>query len=449
MKIQIPKFKVPPLGRAVIEILLICALCFFCFWHYPELRGYMDLNPSPLLILGIAISLRYSFFQALSGQLLLTAISLSIKWQSGSFLDTDDLLQFQNLYTPILNLGLCLWLSLSKTEIQLKFSSLDREHQDLSEENQDLRHALDCRTETLDELSDRLSERGENWTALQEFGQQMLIPERSAQIEAMIKLCSHLLGTKDCAWYTATSSGELELEFGSTEQFPPECNTHIGLAALALQRGGLLTIADLDPRELGEEDLQLALGVWNAEQNFEGVLVAKEIPFARLHRENMRIIKISSHWFHLALKNAKRWSAMESASIWNPEDQCYNLFYLEQHIDQAFANCRRYGSTFALCQIKFQYQDGHLPSLHAIEAHLLRQFLRTGDIMAHDEKQNSWWIYLPSTPGSGAEIALDKLSQQLANFFQDSTLEPLAKFRVCEWQKGMEPIEMWAQCSLE
>lgn len=440
--------KPPALARSLAEITLLVGGAFFMLWHFASLRPWLELNPSPALILAIALSLRYAFLPALAGQLSLSALYLFLQWQKGHFLDLEDMLQFNHLYTPLLGLGLGVWLSISKMEILRRIEGLELAKQNLHLETQNLRHALDCRTETLDELADRLSERGENWSSLQEFGKQILNHDSQAQIRALLNLSSHLLGTKSCAWYKLENDQTLQLDQSLSSEFPPSLAAQFGIAALALQRESLITIAELEAHLVGPEPLQIALGLWNQNQSPLGVLVARDIPFARLHRENMRLLKSSGAWLSQGLYSSQIWQEMQSASIWNPYFQCYNLFYLEQLIDQAHANCRRYGGTFTLCHLKLHYQGGEASSQQMIEAHLLRQFLRSGDIMAKAEAPSEWWLYLPSTPASGAEIALGKLCQQIEQFFEASPLCPQTRFGICQWQAELKPQEIWQQCAL-
>lgn len=435
-----------PTSRAILEIILSIALLLgVSHFLFPKDWSLAGLNPSPVFILSLVFALRYSLAMSIVSSLLLSSIFFYLKWIQGNYLDLQEFFEIKNLYAPIISVAISsaiAWIQQDQNRIRENFKANTIEWQ---QELSSLRQALQSREDTLNELAGRISERGESWASLQDFGKNLWSKNPEHLRSALIYQATTLLGTKRIAWYE--KQGEiLQLiqHHSDSGELPQTLPLQTGIASIAFQSGQLVSVADPNI-ETQTDDLHLALGLLNKEGGREGVLVAFKVAFPRMHKENMRHLRIASSWYMDALENFREWTLLNQSAIWNPEQQSYNLFYLDQLVHQATANCVRYGGTYSLCCLRVSYQQGDTKVLRNIEAHLLRQFLRTGDILAKGDHESEWWIFLPSTPQIGAERAMEKLVESITLFFGNSELSPTWTWKTTAWIDEKNGAEIWAK----
>lgn len=189
----------------------------------------------------------------------------------------------------------------------------------------------------------------------------------------------------------------------------PECAAP---ALLETARREKQTVTARDyPREAQHGDCQIA-GVFEAGEQLYG-LSAGDIQFSIWHG---RLEKI----FHAILQQTRlayiRCTQERLLSDRQPIDSDLGLAgeaFLRQHVHKALLSQQRAGGVSALLFLRPATAMREDQRLLAIIASALRCLLRASDAKAYLHEARTFAVFMPNTPEIGAELARDKLLQEL------------------------------------
>lgn len=165
------------------------------------------------------------------------------------------------------------------------------------------------------------------------------------------------------------------------------------------------------PREAQNADCQIA-GVFHADERTYG-LSAGEIQFSVWHG---RLEKV----FHAILQQIRlahiRCAQERLLNDRQPIDSDLGLAgeaFLRQHVHKALLSQQRSGGVSALLFLRPVATMREDERLLTIIASALRCLLRASDAKAYLHEARTFAVFMPNTPESGAELARDKLLQEL------------------------------------
>ncbi|RME01957.1 MAG: diguanylate cyclase, partial [Calditrichaeota bacterium] len=415
------------LFSVTVLFLLLISVNIFLF---PEMPGYLGLNPHPYLIAILFVAGRFgrreSYLAAVIATLLL---ALYIVLENYPYISLD-LFRHSIFVAPALSFLLAAAFVGEMRHAGKKRESLllaDNTH--LQEENQRLKEQLEIIMQIKEELESRILGQQDTIHSLYQATKALETLEEKEFYQALPRLTARFTGATRVSLYVIDYPNDLircAARFGREAKPLPDENFPLsdGIFSLVLKQNKIVTIKDI----ANHPDF---LQIWEHSENksyvyapismgsvIVAILAIEEIPFLKLNLSTLRILALICELAVPALRNIIHVQDLENLVH---IDAVTSLPKYEAFIESAeieFQKAARYHLDFSLVLIEVDGLDhiaqqmGHKARVEAIKwfAHHLKSMHRTIDLVGMGEHPNEFFLALSVTNSDGMLEVIERIS---------------------------------------
>jgi polysaccharide biosynthesis protein PelD len=179
-----------------------------------------------------------------------------------------------------------------------------------------------------------------------------------------------------------------------------------------------LTAASLD--DLHAASLLMAAPLLGPHGTLLGCITVTALPFLRLTAASLDRLGLVADWGARALANARTHQETRARTIEDDLVGAYTYAYYERRLQEEETRADRYGRPLAVVVFRIQRFGAVAPErrieLGRVLSLVFSRTLRDVDIVCRYATEDSFAIILPETPPANAEVVVERLSREIANF---------------------------------
>ncbi len=396
---------------------------------FPDMPGFLGLNPHPYLLAVLLISGRFGLKEGLGSALLASVIlAVYVFLENQPYFSVGQLAQAAFLI-PVLSFFVT---ALIVGEMRGFNKSYERtllhENDTLKSENRRLKEQLEIVTAIKEELQDRIVDREETVHSLYKATRMLETLDEKGLYQGLARLVSRFTGANKASVYIVDYSRDVirrVAQFGWEDESlrKDEYSLKEGILGEVVEKNKMMTI-----KEISDDPKKLA--VWEKSPNrayvyvpiamgtvVVGLLTVDDIPFLKLNISTVRILSLIPEMAVPALKNIVKYQDLQDMVSVDPVTE---LLKYESFLDMAdieFKKAARYHLDFSLLLIEIQdlnYVEKHFGHDAKIDTlkwagQGLKGMLRNIDVLGVGEKEGVFWLALPVTNTEGVLAVINRI----------------------------------------
>ncbi len=398
---------------------------------FPDMPGFLGLNPHPYLLAVLLISGRFGLKEGLASALLASVILLIYIFLENTPYFSLHLLTQSVFFIPVLSFFVVALIVGEMRGFNKSFErTLLHENDTLKAENRQLKEQLEIVSAIKDELQNRIVNQEETVHSLYKATRMLETLDEAGLYHGLAQLVSRFTGANKASVYMIDYSRDVirrvaqfgwEKPSGQIEEY----SLKEGILGRVVQNNRMLTIKEIsdDPH---------ILSVWEHSPNrayvyvpismgtvVVGLLTVDDIPFLKLNISTVRILSLIPEMAVPALRNIVKYQNLQEMVSVDPVTE---LLKYESFLDMAdieFKKAVRYHLDFSMLLIDVQ-------DLHFIEKHFghdakidtlkwmangLKGMLRNIDVLGVGEKEGRFWLALPVTNTEGVLAVINRIKK--------------------------------------
>ncbi len=394
--------------------LMVGALLGVNLLFFPDDIGFFGISPHPFFIVVIAFALRHNWQESTTTTLLTVGLHQFLFWRSPLCLDTEQLFEGENIFQVATFLALGFVLSHKIQGLEEVSAFLRREVRRFREKADLQLRTLDAQKELTRYLESRLAGSTHTFGNIHRISGFFQSHEPEQMLRGFFEVLS-LLKVEESGWYPVEGGGVARLAMSSSEQhsLPATVRLDRGVVARALAEREIVWQETDD-----EKDPVFCAVPFQRDDKLVGLFCITRISFLAFNRETVSILRIMLQWLAQTWDHADRWNEREAQVLFRSDADVYSYSYLNTLLDRAIADSRRYKTGFSLVRLEFLASPGwRAQESRTVSQVLIRQLLRTGDLLCEGDREEERILFLPHTNMEGAEICAEKVVEALSSFF--------------------------------
>ncbi len=396
---------------------------------FPEMPGFLGLNPHPYLLVVLLISGRFGLKEGLiSAFLAMVILALYVFLENQPYFSLSLLAQSLFLI-PVFSFFITAVIIGEMRGFNKSYErGLRNENSDLKAENGRLKEQLEIVTAIKEELESRIVSQEETVHSLYKATQTLETLNEMDFYKALARLASRFTGANKASVYMIDYSHNVirrMAEFGwdSKPDKPKDFPLYEGILGKVIQQNRLFTI-----KEISDNPKDLA--VWEKSPNrayvyvpismgpvIVGVLTVDDIPFLKLNLSTVRILSLIPELAVPALKNIIKYQDLQEMVTIDPVTDLLKYESFLEMADVEFRKAARYHLDFSLLfvavedlrQIEKKFgHDAKIKTLKWMSAGL-KELFRTVDILGVGTEEGLFCLALPMTNTEGVLAVINRV----------------------------------------
>jgi diguanylate cyclase (GGDEF)-like protein len=414
----------------VTFFLLVIVTNIFLF---PEIPGFIGLNPHPYLIVVLLMSGRFGLREGL-----ISAVLASLILSIYVFLENRPFFTFELLtQTPILLAYASYFLAAFIVGEMRGFSKsyerdLVRQNQELRQQKARLEEQLEIVTQIKEELENRIIGQEQTVLSLYQATKALETLDEKEFYQALTQLTARFTGATRVTLFMIDYSTETlqpVAQYGWEDESRLEVTLPLdeGIFDLVLRYNQLLTI-----KEISDDPEKLRIWEKSTHRAYVyvpismvsvtvGILTVDDIPFLKLNISTIRILSLIAELAVPALKNIIKYQDLQEMVRVDPVTGLPKYEWFLTMAEAEFKRTERYGQNLSLLLIELEglneieRQYGHDARVEALKwfTHKLRSMLRSVDIIGRGEEDSQFVVALPMSGVEAALMVIDRIRQLL------------------------------------
>ncbi|HEY7205419.1 MAG TPA: GAF domain-containing protein [Methylomirabilota bacterium] len=382
------------------------------------------MQPHPALLLVAVVASRHGLRAGLvSGLITAAAIAACIVARMDHVTWTE-LRTLQHYVTPLLLLGGGFALGALREAHLHETRAGEARVASLEQELADQAVRFMAATEAKHELERRVADERASLSSLYTAARALETLEAERLYPAIALTARRFLQADACQCYAL--EGDL-LRLRAAEGSPPdrsEIRPDEGLVGLAIRLGRPVSVRDLSQHasveDLARASLLMAAPLVADGGALLGCVTVTGLAFLRLTPVALDRLGLVADWGARALDNARAHERARARTIEDELVRAYTYAYYQRRIHEEEVRADRYGRPLSVVIFRIhRYGDvapGRRAELGRVLSMVFSRTLRDVDIVCRYATEDSFAIILPETAPVRAEIVLDRLSREIANF---------------------------------
>jgi GGDEF domain-containing protein len=406
--------------EAAAGVLLVTVIGLALPGHW----GLLDIQPHPLWLVVLAISVRYGLPAGYVAGGLSAASYLALAWTAPS---ADAAPRGAHmLLQPLLLLAGALVIGEIAESRQRRLAEAERAG---AETRAALDEALTRYRATLEvksELEQRIVGQPASVMTLYETAKQLETLDRARLYPAILDLLTAFLGVESCALYVRHADG-----FRLHGALPAEATSRAltlgaadgveGVVGRALRDRRLVTVRDRlrsdGPAGLADEPALMAGPLLDRDGTVSGLVVIEKMPFLKFSPTSVRLCSLILDWASTALQNATLYEDTLVRAVDHDLTGAFTAQHTLKVLRDELQRSRRYALPLAVIVVQIQgltevagaHNDAALRAL----GQAFRACLRSVDIVGHHSEPDTFVLALPVTPLDGARVIAERVAEEL------------------------------------
>ncbi|MDB5097165.1 MAG: diguanylate cyclase [Cyanobacteria bacterium RYN_339] len=196
----------------------------------------------------------------------------------------------------------------------------------------------------------------------------------------------------------------------------PERKARLDLATTAL--GAVARTGRPMPLPAAESDpagaVLLAAPITRTDGEVRGVLVVEKMPFRQLTPATRQMVDLLADWGSRALANSETYASARDRQRDHPVTGIHQTVYMDDRLPSEWSLARRYKLPLTIIMVRradLEHADETAWEKGALEVSaVLKQRVRTIDVLGHYRSRDAFLLMLPVTPLEGASILAERLA---------------------------------------
>jgi hypothetical protein len=161
----------------------------------------------------------------------------------------------------------------------------------------------------------------------------------------------------------------------------------------------------------------LAAPITRPDGEVRGVLVVEQMPFRQLTPATRQMVDLLSDWGSRALANSEAYAAARDRQRDHPVTGIHQVHYMDERLPAEWSLARRYKLPLTMIMVRradleHATEDAWEVGAREVSA-VLKQRVRTIDLLGHHRTRDAFLLALPVTPLEGACILAERLAAAL------------------------------------
>ena len=442
------------LMETILGFSLLTALNFF--WFSGDI-GFLETPFHPYLLVILPIAARYGFRGGLFSGLLAALLYFGFRVYTStdpSFLDYIQI-DFWGMPTIFAVVGITLG-EIRETQ-KTRYRQLFLEKNDLEMAYLQLTEQFDALSKAKREIDTRIISQEQTLNTLHEAAQALRTLRLEDIYPAVLKMLADYLHVEKASIYMFNEENNLlnlTQAFGHDDNtLPATITPGQGIPGECFNKAEPVTL----PMELrlshntSGEVLMSAPIVKPSNNSVAGVLNVEKMPFLKFNTETIKMVGLMADWCGASIDNAIIYEDTKDKLIADEITGAFTPEYLHYRLKEEFARARRYNTIMSIIFLEIvdfkEFSATTKRDVLMVLSLVLKNLLRTVDLLFLHGKPGKFILMLPSTPAKGAEIVVDKVLKELKEFkfkpYADNDQELTLHNGVVEYGANLEsPEEM-------
>jgi GGDEF domain-containing protein len=386
--------------------------------------GLLGVQPHPALLLVAIVASRHGLRAGLVSGLVTAAAIAGCVVARLDQVSWTELRTLQHYVTPLLLLATGFALGALREAHLRETRAVEARVASLEQELADQAVRFMAATEAKHELERRVADERASLSSLYTAARALETLEADRLYPAIALTARRFLQADACQCYAL--EGDL-LRLRATEGSPPdrsEIRPDEGLVGLAIRLGRPVSVRDqsqhVSVEDLASASLLMAAPLVADGGALLGCLTVTALPFLRLTPVALDRLGLVADWGARALENARAHERARARTIEDELVRAYTYAYYQRRIHEEEVRADRYGRPLSVLVFRIHRYGAVDPARRAELGRVLSvvfsRTLRDVDIVCRYATEDSFAIILPETAPARAEIVLDRLSREIANF---------------------------------
>ena len=414
------------LVESIIGFALINAINFL--WFSGDI-GFLHTPFHPYLIVILPIAARYGFRGGLFSGLLAAALYFGFRIYNStdpSFLDYVQI-EFWGMPTVFAVTGLILG-EIRETQ-KTRYQQLFIEKTDMEESCRRMSEQYEALSRAKREIDTRIISQEQTLNTLHEAAQALRTLRLEDIYPAVLKMLAEYLQIQKASIYMFSEDDNL-LHLTETlghegEALPDTFSPGQGIPGECFEKGEARTL----PEELrhhktsptSENHILMSAPIIKPSSNtVAGVLNVEKMPFLKFNPETIKMVSLMADWCGASIDNAIIYEDTKDKLIADEITGAFTPEYLFYRLREEFARAKRYQTTMSIIYLEIadfkEFTTSTKRDVLMVLSLVLKNLLRTVDLLFLHGKPGKFILMLPSTSSEGAEIVVAKVVTELSAF---------------------------------
>ncbi len=409
------------LGLALIVVINI-------FWFKDNL-GFWGIRPHPYWIVILLIATRYGFlpgvFTAIAASLLLMIMLkvgyANIKWSV--FLKVDFLSK------PLLFLAGGIIIGEIREVYRRAYNQLSVKYNDLQELHQQLAESYQGLSRAKQEIDTWVVSREHTVSTLYEAAQGLKSLDEKDIYPAVLKLLLKFTEAESCSLYMLFKGKFIlteknDIDTNSSFSRPKEVDSNIGQIGRVFTSKNTISLnrilSDQELMESKDYRPVVSAPLMDNHNRVLGIINIEKLPFIKFNPQTVRMTTLIADWCGSALENARVFKETHDKNIADDVTRAYTYQYCQFRLQEEFSRAKRYKFPSSLLAFEFDdytsFSEQTRLDILTVFSLVLKNKLRTIDLLFHHKEINRFVLFLPNTPLEGANIVRKKVFDEIQAF---------------------------------
>ncbi|HME97345.1 MAG TPA: GAF domain-containing protein [Methylomirabilota bacterium] len=386
--------------------------------------GLLGVQPHPALLLIAIVASRHGLRAGLVSGLVTAAAIAGCIVARLDHVSWTELRTLHHYVTPLLLLATGFALGALREAHLRETRAVEARVASLEQELADQAVRFMAATEAKHELERRVADERASLSSLYTAARALETLEADRLYPAIALTARRFLQADACQCYAL--EGDL-LRLRAAEGSPPdrsEIRPDEGLVGLAIRLGRPVSVRDQSQHasveDLASASLLMAAPLVADGGALLGCVTVTALPFLRLTPVALDRLGLVADWGARALENARAHERARARTIEDELVRAYTYAYYQRRIHEEEVRADRYGRPLSVLIFRIHrygaVDAARRAELGRVLSMVFSRTLRDVDIVCRYATEDSFAIILPETAPARAEIVLDRLSREIANF---------------------------------
>ena len=409
-------------GLLGISVLMVINLLWF-----RDKIGFLGVHPHPYWIVILLIATRYGFRGGVWTGFLAAGIYLAMLKMGRHDLSLWELADTRYLVTPVLFLVVGMIVGEIREVQKRKFEQLETDHESLREAFDQFSRSYEAMDKANQELDTRIISQEHTLFTLYAAAHGLKSLQEKEIYPAVLELVKDFLSAEACSIYML-SDNRLKLVIGSGDPAKLERKKAVdpddGMMGRAFSSGETVSlnffVSSKDFSQLEGSEIIISAPLVSSNKQTLGVLNIEKLPFVKFNPQTVHMTSLLADWCGVAVENARTYKETKDRNISDEITHAYTYTYLQERLREEFSRARRYKqplSVLSLDIVDFSaFSDQVKQDVLTVLSLVLKNKLRTVDLLFHGSDTGRYIIILPSTPVEGALIPKQRILDEINAF---------------------------------
>lgn len=409
------------------SILGLAVLVTINFLWFSDQLGFSGFYPHPFWLVVLPMAARYGFKAGATSGLLAGLVLLGLQQLDRPHQSWRTLLALSNLTLPILFVGGGILLGEIREAQKKRYQALTEAYNHLTGAHEDLSQRYEALSRAKQELDTHIISQEQTLTTVYEAAKGLKSLDEEDIFPAVVEIMVDFLTAEACSVYVLTENRlVLAAEHDPEGEFQrrSELSVDEGMVAEAVTSRRSVSLNALTPStqftELAAEGIVICVPLLNSKNQVLGILNIERLPFIKFNPQTVRLASIIGEWCGSAIENARTYQDTRDKNISDDITGAYTYTYFLKRLQEEFMRARRYGQELSLIAfeiVDFQKIDkGHQQDILTVVSLVFKNKLRAVDLFFHDHDASRYFIILPGTPHTGAQVVNRKMIEEINAF---------------------------------